>query len=304
VAAVTGLLAISGLALWVGLTLLFAQVRWFSRPPLTDRLAPYVPGGEEVPRRSGWWSVATVAEVVGPLARDVGATVGRAVGVTEDLGRRLRRVHADVDPTSFRVRQLGWAAATFAGTTLVAVLLRFPLLFAVAVPLVAALLALLLVEQQLLSASQRWQRALTLELPVVTEQLAMRMGAGASLTVAIERVAARGRGAVARDLARVAARIRQGAPAERALAEWADLASVDAVTRLVGVLQLDRETGDLGRLLAAEARSLRQDQHRHLVEVAEKHGQQVWVPVTVAALLPGTVFIAIPFASAMRQLFG
>lgn len=300
----TAVLVLSGLSLWVGLTLLLAEVRWFSRPALTDRLAPFVPGGEEVPRRSGWWSVATVSEVIAPLARDIGAAVGRAVGVTEDLGRRLRRVHATVDPTSFRVRQLGWAGATFAAATLGAVLLRLPLWLAVAVPLIAAVLALLLVEQQLLTASAAWQRSLTLELPVVTEQLAMRMGAGASLTVAIERVAARGRGAAARDLTRVAARVRQGASADRALAEWADLAAVDAVTRLVSVLQLDRDTGDLGRLLAAEARTLREEQHRHLIEVAEKRGQQVWIPVTVAALLPGTVFIAIPFASAIGQLFG
>jgi hypothetical protein len=89
-----------------------------------------------------------------------------------------------------------------------------------------------------------------------------------------------------------------------ALAEWADLASVDGVTRLVAVLQLDRDTGDLGRLLAAEARSLRQEQHRELVAITEKRGQQVWIPVTVAALLPGTVFLAIPFTSALRALFG
>jgi tight adherence protein C len=301
---VTGLLVLAGLTLWAGLTLLLAEVRWFARPPLTDRLAPFLPGGDEVPRRSGWWSVATVSEVIAPLARDIGAAVGRAVGVTEDLGRRLRRVHATVDPTSFRVRQLGWAAAALATAVLLAVLLRFPLALAISVPLVAALLALLLVEQQLLAASAAWQRALTLELPVVTEQLAMRMGAGASLTGALERVADRGRGAVARDLTRVAARIRQGVATDRALAEWADLAAVDAVSRLVSVLQLDRETGDLGRLLAAEARSLRQEQHRHLIEVAEKRGQQVWVPVTVAALVPGTVFIAIPFASAIGQLLG
>lgn len=300
----TAVLVLAGLSLWVGLTLLLAEIRWFSRPALTDRLAPFVPGGDEVPRRSGWWSVASVSEVVAPLARDIGAAVGRAVGVTEDLGRRLRRIHATVDPTSFRVRQLGSAGAAFAAATLVAVLLRLPLWLAVAVPLVAAVLALLFAEQRLLTASAAWQRALTLELPVVTEQLAMRMGAGASLTVAIERVAARGRGAAARDLTRVAARVRQGASAHRALAEWADLAAVDAVSRLVSVLQLDRDTGDLGRLLTAEARALREEQHRHLIEVAEKRGQQVWIPVTVAALLPGTVFIAIPFASAISQLFG
>jgi hypothetical protein len=31
----------------------------------------------------------------------------------------------------------------------------------------------------------------------------------------------------------------------------------------------------------------------------ERRGQQVWIPVTVATLLPGVVFIAIPFTSAL-----
>lgn len=300
----TALLVLVGLALWAGLTVLLAELRWFSRRPLTERLAPYLPGGDEVRRRGPWWSVGSVSEVIGPLAGDVGAAVARAVGITEDLGRRLTRIHAVVDPTAFRVRQLAWAAAATGAGVLVAVLVRPPLVVGLAAPLVLGVLALLLVEQQLLTASSDWQQALALELPVVTEQLAMRMGAGASLTVALDRVAGRGRGAVARDLTRVVARVRQGASARQALEEWADLAAVDAVTRLVGVLQLDRDTGDLGRLLAAEARSMRQEQHRELVAVAEKRGQQVWVPVTVAALVPGVLFLAIPFTSALNTLFG
>lgn len=300
----TALLVAVGLLLWAGATILLAEVPWFSRRPLTDRLAPYVPGGDDVRRRDAWWSVASLSEVVTPLASELGAAVGRAVGITEDLGRRLRRVHAATDPAAFRVRQLGWGAAAAGGGVLVAVLLRPPLVLGLLIPLVTGVLTLLVVEQQLLTASAAWQRAVTLELPVVTEQLAMRMGAGASLTVALDRVASRGRGAVARDLTRVVARVRQGTSAGRALAEWADLADVDAVTRLVGVLQLDRDTGDLGRLLAAEARSLRQEQHRELVAAAEKQGQQVWVPVTVAALVPGALFLAIPFTSALRTLFG
>jgi hypothetical protein len=39
------LAVLSGLALWAGCTLVFAEVRWFVRPSLADRLRPYAPGG-------------------------------------------------------------------------------------------------------------------------------------------------------------------------------------------------------------------------------------------------------------------
>ena len=57
---------------------------------------------------------------------------------------------------------------------------------------------------------------------------------------------------------------------------------------------------DLGRLISEEARAIRRDVQRQLIESAERRSQQVWIPVTVAALLPGMVFIAVPFLEAMR----
>jgi tight adherence protein C len=63
---------------------------------------------------------------------------------------------------------------------------------------------------------------------------------------------------------------------------------------------LNREAGDLGRLVSEEARSIRRDVHRELLETVERRGQQVWIPVTVATLVPGVIFLAIPFIEAMR----
>jgi len=67
---------------------------------------------------------------------------------------------------------------------------------------------------------------------------------------------------------------------------------------------LRRDTSDLGRLISEEARSIRRDVQRELVETAERRGQQVWVPVTVAALLPGVLFLAIPFMAALDLFSG
>ena len=52
--------------------------------------------------------------------------------------------------------------------------------------------------------------------------------------------------------------------------------------------------------MAEEARTDRAEVHRELIETIERRGQQVWIPVTVATLVPGVLFLAVPFVEAMR----
>jgi tight adherence protein C len=213
---------------------------------------------------------------------------------------RLARIHSPMDVTSFRVRQLGWAVAAFGAAGLVTAGVGLPLFVGVLLLFGAPLLAFLLLEQQMGSASSKWQRRLFLELPVVSEQLGMLLSAGFSLGAALNRVAARSGGACGEDLRRVCARIRQGLSEIDALREWGTLARVDAVDRLVQVLALNREASDLGALIAEEARTIRRDVQREMVEEMEKRAQQVWIPVTVATLVPGVIFLAVPFTQAMK----
>ncbi len=128
----------------------------------------------------------------------------------------------------------------------------------------------------------------------------MLLSAGYSLGAALNRLAARGNGCAARDLARVCGRIRQGLSEIEALREWATVADVEALNRLLPVLALNREASDLGRLVSEEARTIRRDAHRLLVETIERKAQQVWIPVTVAALVPGVLFLVVPFMEALR----
>jgi len=240
------------------------------------------------------------AEVVGPTARAVGERVAAVFGVNEQLARKLERVHSPLDVTAFRVRQLGWSVAGLGvGAVAAAAVWTRPAL-ALVVLLAAPLLAFLVQEQQVSAASERWQRRVFLELPVVAEQLAMLLSAGYSLGAALSRLAERGRGCCAADLRRVVLRMRQGLSEVEALREWTAVVRVGALDRLVAVLALNQEAADLGRLLSAEARAVRQDVQRELVETMERRGQAVWIPVTVAALVPGVVFLAIPFLEALR----
>ncbi len=293
-----------GLVLWAGATLMLSQLRWFARPSLVDRLRPYSPGGLGERGRGSVLSVESLRDVVGPLCRGVGERVSRALGVTEDLAVRLERLHSPLDVTGFRMHQVGWSVAGFGAVALLTLTVRPPPAAAVVFLLAGPLLVFLVLEQRLASASEAWKRRVFLELPVVSEQLAMLLSAGYSLTGALNRLAERGTGYAARDLARVCGRIRQGLSEIEALREWATVADVLALHRLVPVLALNREASDLGRLVSEEARAIRRDAHRQLIEIIERRAQQVWIPVTVAALVPGVLFLAAPFMQALRLFSG
>ncbi len=294
----------AALSLWVGSTLLLSRLRWFSRPALVERLRPYVPGGLGATTSSGLWSMTTFRDVVGPLSRSLGEQLARLFGVREDLARKLARLHSPVDVTQFRTRQVGWMTGILGLGAALAAVARPPAPLVFLLLLGAPLLTFLVLEQQVVAASTKRQRRLFLELPIVAEQLAMLVSAGYSLGSAISRLAVRGAGVCAEDLRRVTARTRQGLTEAEALREWAELAGVPALDRLVPILALDRQASDLGRLISDEARSIRRDVQRELVETMERRSQSVWIPVTVATLVPGVIFLAIPFIEALRLFSG
>lgn len=292
-------LALAALVFWAGAALVLSQIAWFRRSALADRLLPYSPGGmgaSPSARPRGVGLRPTVASLAGRWGRRLASTMG----VQEDAAVRLARIHSPLDASAFRLHQLGRVGLGAAGGIALAVLVRPPLSVAVLFAVGGPLLAFLLVEQRLAQASERRQRRVFLELPVISEQMAMLLGAGYSLGGAISRTAERGSGACAEDLAVVDGRIRQGLTEVAALREWSAQADVEALTRLVAVLALNREAGDLGRLIAEEARTIRRDVQRQVVEQIERRSQQVWVPVTVATLVPGAVLLAIPFIEALR----
>jgi tight adherence protein C len=298
-------LVLAGAVVWLGATLVLARLPWFRRERLRTRLLPYAPPAVAQARRASDTpaSLAALVEAVAPAARALGARLAGALGVDEELALRLERVHATDDPTAFRTRQLGWSLVGLAIGAAVAAVVRPPAPVVLLALVGGPLLGFLVLEHRLAAASTRWQRRLFLELPVVCEQLGMLLSAGYSLGGALDRVARRGRGACARDLASVGSRIRHGVSDLDALREWAARAQVPAVHRLVAVLCLHRDATDLGALTSSEAHAARREVQRELIESIERRSQQVWIPVTVATLLPGALFLAIPFTRAM-QLFG
>lgn len=286
----------------VGLTMLFSELRFFARVPLVQRLRPYGPAvaGARVPvSHSG-----VMSAVLLPVASSLGESLGRAVGLDTDLSLRLRRAGSHDDPTSFRLRQFTRAMIALACATAAVMLLRPAALLALLAVIGTPVLVALGEEQRLDRAASEREETVRAELPVVAEQLGVLLGAGFSLGSAIARMAERCSGAVSDDLDTVRRRIRQGLTEIEALREWADASDIDAVQRLVRVLVLHRETADLGALISDESRALRADSHRRLVESLERRSQMVWIPVTVATLIPGLIMLAVPFVAAMDRVTG
>jgi tight adherence protein C len=295
------LIVLCTLSVWVGVTLLLSTTRWGKRLPLAERLRPHSPGRPGRTTGGGLLSTESVVDVFGPLASAVGSRLAQAAGINEDLGVRLRRIHSEMDPAAFRLRQVGLATGALVGALVIALLASLPIPVVALMLLIAPILTFLVIEQQLASKSQDWQRRLFLEAPIVAEQLAMLLAAGQSLGGALQHASRRGGGAIARDLVDVVLRVRQGLTEPQALAEWAATAQVPSVDRLVAVLGLAGTGADLGRIVGDEARSLRREVHRELISTIERRNQQVWIPVTVAALVPGVMLLAIPFMAAMQN---
>lgn len=280
----------------VGATLTLSEVRWFRRPTLQERLAPFTGLSQRTIHRP---TLETFRDALTPLAAAVGERVSRLLGVHDDLATRLLRARSTTDVAAFRMRQLGWAAATLAIALLSVLTVRPPAVAGLFMLLASPTLAFLLPEHQLATAQKRRQQQVFMELPVVSEQLAMLLGAGFSLGAALNRLSERNHGTIGRDLRQVCDRVRQGLSVAQALHEWATLVSVPELTRLVAVLQVGNETTDLGRLVSDEARTVRAEAQRRLVEIIDRRSQQVWIPVTVAALVPGVTFLLIPFLQAL-----
>ena len=280
-----------------------SEARWFARRPLADRLRPYtlsaapaVEGrgivvGRVVPGRD--------RPVVEPPRRTAQPPVRRQRGA---LGVRLDRIHSPYDVTAFRVRQFGAAlAALVVGAVAV---LRPPAAGrgrSAWCCSAAPLLSFLVLEQRVSQQSTMWQRRVFLELPVVAEQLATLLSSGYSLGGALNRLAHRGQGACAQDL-----RTGDGP----------------------GPPGPDRGRGGAGMGAAGQGRRPRPPRpgagaelrSRRSGQVDQRRGAQhphatcnerwsrpwsggprpVWIPVTVATLVPGVILLAIPFTQALK----
>ncbi len=295
-------LAGAGVGLLAGAGVLTATARlpFLRRMTLADRMAPYL---RDQARPSTLLAAqagprTTLGRLAAPLLADLGGALDRAVGGGPSVRRRLAALGGDLTVEDIRQQQVLCGAA---GGGLGVVLLLLRVTSGVGLPplsLLGAVVAGVLVgvfgrDWALSRAVRLREEAMALELPTVAELLALAVGAGESPLAALERVTARSRGELSRELRTALAEARAGAPFAVAMGGIARRTSLPALARFVDGITIALQRGTpLAEVLRAQALDVREDGRRLLLETGGKREIAMMAPV-VFLVLPVTILFAL-----------
>ena len=199
-----------------------------------------------------------------------------------------------------RVGQVVWAGAAGGGVLGLALLRsaagQRPHPVGLLVLLVAAMTGAVVARDRRLSAAVDRHRArIRLELPPVAELVALAVAAGESPGAALERVARSCPGSLGRELGRVHAEVRAGAPLVSALRRLGTRQDIAGLRRFVAAVVVAIERGTpLAQVLRAQAVDIREEWRRELIETAAGREVAMLVPVVFLVLPVSVVFALFP----------
>ncbi len=289
--------AVVGLAFGSGLLLVLQGFR-ARRQTLDARVLPYLLDLPQVSTRAvgGTGTVGPFRAVFSPVLSAAAGSVERVLGGSTSIRRRLDRAGLDLTLRDFRVEQVLWGLVAFGGAaalTLV-VALRTPgrTVPLLVLCLVAFATGVLLRENRLTAQAVERERRILAQFPTVAELLALSVGAGEGPVAALDRIAARCRGDMGEEIARVLADIRTGTPVAAALDEWSARSGLPAVARFAQAMAVAVDRGTpLAAVLHAQAADAREAGRRSLIETGARREVLMMVPV-VFLVLPVTILFA------------
>lgn len=155
----------------------------------------------------------------------------------------------------------------------------------------------------ILTVSLRWSRlsdALQHELVHLVENLALHVASGRSAASAITKASKVTAMTWSPLLRGVEEDIARGLPPSSSLDALAQTVSMREFTRVAQLLGRHTYSPELSNLLRDELGTLRRESRLRLLKVLEKRSQIVWIPVTVAILVPGSILLTIPLLQMMK----
>jgi len=277
---------------------LLSQFTYFSKPTNARQLRQtLIPAQALAPSPS-----ARLTTQIVKIAEHLGDRFSRVFGIRTSLDDRLRLGRYEVTARQFRNQQFATGLmCAVVGLGLARVVGLTPVGGLIAVT-IAILLGLALPEERLNQSVVKTRQSIASELPLFTERLAMLVSSGQSVTSAVTRIATSSDSALALELRDALAQTESGTQLKHALQDTARRSDSRAFEQIVQLVASERDTPNLANLLYDQAGSQRQVRHRELIETLDKRAQAVWIPVTVATLVPGVIFLAIPFLSALQPL--
>lgn len=130
------------------------------------------------------------------------------------------------------------------------------------------------------------------------EQVHLKLVNGNSLNAAL----ASAEGVANSDVALLQNLLRSGLDLETAASFWLEEFDTESKRRLTDLFLAKTTTSETLALLSALISQLKKEQRFSLVGEIERRNQLVWIPVTIAVLVPGMIFIAIPLEATLHSL--
>ncbi len=154
--------------------------------------------------------------------------------------------------------------------------------------------------EHLVSNRRRKRRANEVDLAVVSllEQVHLKLINGNSLNAALVNA----EGVTNPDVALLQNLLRSGLDLETAASFWLEEFDTESKRRLTDLFLAKTTTSETLALLSALINQLRKEQRFSLIAEIERRNQLVWIPVTIAVLVPGMIFIAIPLEATLHSL--
>ena len=274
-----GALATTGLVLWLWL--------WLFRP---SRLARRVVGHistRDTPRKGGKFR---------SRLRVAATTLLERIGSTSSSVQRRLAVIGTETVADFRLRQLHYA--TWGGGAGVMVGLSttargWNVLWVLVFTALGALAGAFIADSQLTKTAQETSAQFTRELPDVVELLALCVGSGEPVRVAMQRLTTAGQGVLLDQFRRTLAAVNAGQPFSAAMTDLGIRCDNPNVARFADSVTAAIEQGSgLTTTLYAQARDSRDAARRELLEQGGKAEIAMMVPV-VFLILPITVLFTI-----------
>ena len=293
--------ALVGLLAALGTLLAVSRVPAMRRPALDDRLAPYLRDRQHRSRLLRQDRTVTpfptLERIVGPMITAAARRLEGVLGGGASVRRRLERAGSPVTLEQFRAEQVLWGVMALLGALTIGVLALSrgvgrpaPLLMLCLLTAVAGVVGR---DQWLSRAVSRREQRMMAEFPTVAELLALAVAAGEGAAGALERVAARSNGELARELGRSLADARSGTSLVLALQAVADRTALPALARFADGTAIAIERGTpLADVLRAQAVDVREAGRRDLLEIGGRKEIAMMMPV-IFLVLPVTVLFAL-----------
>jgi tight adherence protein C len=294
--------ALLGALAAAGLIVAVASSPPMRRSSLADRLAPYLrdaaPPSRLLTERRPLTPFPPVERLLGPVLHDAAVKLDRVVGGAGSVRRRLDRLGSGLTLEAFRAEQLiCGVAGLLAGLALLGLSAAAgsstsPIVFLL-LAIALAVLGVVGRDRWLTRSVRDRERRMLVELPTVTELLALSVAAGEGPLGALERLGRTSHGELAREIRAALADVRAGTSLVPALERMARRTGLPELSRFVDGLTVAVERGTpLADVLRAQAADVRESGRRALLEAGGRKEIQMMVPV-VFLVLPVTVVFAL-----------